>query len=383
MSVKVKQKIILKRAHKKLLELYRVRSEIQDLWQKSKLGEVAKVGRNDVAGVVSRMTGIPLSDLTEEEKIKLINIEQRLAQRVVGQNQAVELVSHAIRRARAGLKDLHRPIGTFLFLGPSGVGKTELAKTLAEVLYGSEEALIRLDMSEYMEKHTVSRLIGAPPGYVGFDEGGQLTEMIRRRPFSIILLDEIEKAHPEVFNVLLQVMEEGELTDGQGHVVSFRNCIIIMTSNAGSEMIYDNTLGFSPENSGIKQMPSYEELKDKVTSSLKEVFRPEFLNRIDEIVVFRALGKEDLAVIARLELGRLQELLSEQKLSLQYGKKVVAWLTEKGYDPQYGARPIKRLIQREIENLLSAEIIKGSFVEGGVVKLNIDKGIIEVLKHHE
>ena len=371
--MRLKQKVRLLPLQNRLLELYRVRTEIVDLWQKTRLEKLPEVGRNDVAGVVSRMRGIPLEDLTEEEKIKLLNIEARIHERIVGQNQAVDLVSKAIRRSRAGLKEPHHPIGTFLFLGPTGVGKSELCKALAEVLYGDEEMLVRLDMIDYIEKHTVSRLIGSPPGYVGYDEGGQLTEIVRRHPFSIILFDEIEKAHPEVFNILLQLMEDGRLTDGQGHLVSFKNCILIMTSNIGSDMIYENTLGFSQKKALIGEMPEYEILKEKVLDALKNVFKPEFMNRIDEIVVFRSLLKEDMIKIAGLELERLGDLMREKGLDLRWSKKVVAWIVEKGYYPQYGARPIKRFIQKEVENRLSEAMIAGGLKEGSVIKLKVLK----------
>ncbi len=375
-----KQKLSVLQIQKRLLDLYRVKGELSELWQRTKLEEVPTVTRQDIATVVSKMTGIPLNDLTEEEKEKLLHIEERIHQRIVGQDHAVAVVSAAIRRSRAGLKERNRPIGSFLFLGPTGVGKSELSKTLAEVLYGSEDMLVRLDMSEFMEKHTVSRLIGAPPGYVGFDEGGQLTEIIRRRPFSVILFDEIEKAHPEVFNILLQIMEDGRLTDGQGRMVDFKNAILVMTSNLGSQIIYQDTLGFNPQGSVTDIWSDFEELKGRVMSSLKNEFRPEFVNRIDEVVVFKSLTREDISKITELELGRLVSYLADEQIKLTYTPKVVAHLVEKGYDPQYGARPIKRLLQQVVENPLSDEIIRGSFKPKDKVLLGTRLGNLTIKK---
>lgn len=355
----------------RVAELERIRKEITELWTKTKMEEVPTVNRSDIAEVVSQMTGIPLSDLSEEEKVKLMKLEERLHQRIVGQEEAVKAVSEAIRRSRVGLKDPKRPIGSFIFLGPTGVGKTELSKALAEILYGNEDLIIRLDMSEYMEKHTVSRLIGAPPGYIGYERGGQLTEIVRRKPFSIILMDEIEKAHPEVFNILLQIMEDGRLTDGHGRTVDFKNTILIMTSNIGSDVIYNKTLGFeepgkNPENS------AYEELKTNLTGSLKKTFRPEFLNRVDDVVVFHALTREDVRKIADLLIVQTEKLLLSQGIKVTLTEAVREWLVKKGYDPQMGARPMRRLIQHEVENRISDQIISGGFSSGDIVEISVE-----------
>jgi len=320
-----------------------------------------EVGEEDVAEVVSKWTGIPLSRLMKGEKEKLVGMEDSLKKRVVGQDEAIKIVSDTIRRARAGIQDIRRPYGSFIFLGPTGVGKTELAKTLAEFLFDSEDSLVRIDMSEYMEKHTVSRLIGAPPGYVGFEEGGQLTEKIRRRPYSVILFDEIEKAHPEVFNIFLQILDDGRLTDGHGRAVDFRNTVIIMTSNIGSQLIQ--------EYSG----KDYEEVKKEILKLLKNAFRPEFLNRIDETIVFHNLSKDDIYKIIDLQVGILQNRLDEQKIILNIDKKVKILISEEGYDPIYGARPLKRAIQNLIQNPLALKILQGEFKEGDTVNININK----------
>ena len=378
-----KQKIStreVQKLQKRLLELYQVKTELLDLWQRTKLEGTPDVTADDIASVVASMTGIPLKDLTEEERSKLSQLEERIHERIVGQDEAVRVVSHALRRSRAGLKDPRRPIGSFLFLGPTGVGKSELSNTLAEVLYGSDDMLVRIDMSEFMEKHTVSRLIGAPPGYVGFDDGGQLTEVIRRRPFSVILFDEIEKAHPEVFNVLLQIMEDGRLTDGRGRVVDFKNCILIMTSNIGSELIYESTVGFSSGEAVRDGLPSFEELRSRVMDALRVSFRPEFLNRIDEMVVFSSLSREDIAAITVRELDKIVGRMADQEMKVTYTKKVVEYLAKKGYDPTYGARPLKRLLQKEIENPLSDGVIAGTFQRGDTVKLGVLKGALTLTK---
>jgi ATP-dependent Clp protease ATP-binding subunit ClpA len=330
------------------------------------------VEKEAVAGIVSRMTGIPLLELTESEKAKLVKLEERIHQRLVNQNEAVKGLAEAIRRSRSGLKDPKRPIGSFIFLGPTGVGKTELTKALAEVLYGSEDLMVRLDMSEYMEKHTVSRLMGAPPGYIGFERGGQLTEIVRRKPFSVILLDEIEKAHPEVMNILLQIMEDGRLTDGHGRTVDFKNTILIMTSNIGSELIFEKSgFGFV---SGDQKAVRYEDLKDEVEEMLKKAFRPEFLNRVDEVVIFKSLSRKEVAQIAGLELEKLSRLMNEQKIGLTVTAKAQKWVAEKGFDSQLGARPLKRLIQTAIENPLSGKIISGELGEGDKVKVDVARG---------
>ena len=303
-----------------------------------------EVDEDDIAAVVGSWTGIPVSRLLEGETEKLIHMEERLHRRVIGQHAAVEAVSNALRRARSGLQDPDRPIGSFVFLGPTGVGKTELARALAEFMFDDERAMIRIDMSEYQERHTVSRLVGAPPGYVGYDEGGQLTEAVRRRPYSVVLLDEIEKAHAEVFDVLLQVLDDGRLTDGQGRTVDFRNTVLIMTSN----------------------IRSAEQLRDH--------FRPEFLNRIDEIVVFDALGKEQLADIAELQLERLRSRLAERKLSLELTDAAKEVLAEAGWDPTYGARPLKRALQRLVENPLAQRLLEGEFAEGDTIRVDAQNG---------
>jgi len=314
-----------------------------------------EVDAEDVAEVVAKWTGIPVSKLLEAEVEKLLHVEDRLRNRVVGQDEALLLVGNAVRRSRAGLGDPQRPVGSFLFMGPTGVGKTELARALAEFLFDDEKAIVRLDMSEYMEKHTVSRLIGAPPGYIGYDEGGQLTEAIRRRPYAVVLLDEIEKAHPDVFNVLLQVLDEGRLTDGKGRTVDFRNTVLIMTSNVASDLIQEMARREGGDDG---------RLKDQLMEALRRTFRPEFLNRIDEIVTFHSLGREQIAQIVDIQLRDLQKRLAERKLSLELTPEARAQLAERGYDAVFGARPLKRTIQRMIENPLAVQVLAGQFVEG-------------------
>jgi ATP-dependent Clp protease ATP-binding subunit ClpB len=311
-----------------------------------------------IAAIVSRWTGIPVDKMLEGEREKLLQMEENLRRRVVGQEEAVIAVSNAIRRARAGLQDPNRPIGSFLFLGPTGVGKTELTKALAEFLFDDESAMVRIDMSEYMEKHTVSRLIGAPPGYVGYDEGGSLTEAVRRRPYQVILFDEVEKAHPDVFNVLLQVLDDGRLTDGQGRTVDFRNTLIVLTSNLGSEAIAN-----LPDDADI------EKARPAVMEAVRHAFRPEFLNRLDEILLFRRLSREDMTGIVEIQLGRLKKLLEDRKIALDLDAKATAWLADAGYDPVYGARPLKRVIQRELQNPLAQRILEGRIADGATVKI--------------
>jgi ATP-dependent Clp protease ATP-binding subunit ClpB len=318
-----------------------------------------EVGSEDVAEVVAEWTGIPVAKLLEGEKEKLLRMEEALHRRVVGQDEAVEAVSNAVRRARAGLQDANRPIGTFIFLGPTGVGKTELGRALAEFLFDTEEAMVRIDMSEYQERHTVSRLIGAPPGYVGYEEGGQLTEAVRRRPYSVVLLDEIEKAHAEVFNTLLQLLDEGRLTDGHGRTVDFTNTIVIMTSNVGSRWIKE--LGI-------------EAARERVMEELDRTFRPEFLNRVDEIILFRSLTKEDLVQIVDIQMRHLRDLLAERHIKLQMDGAVRQHLAEMGYDPVYGARPLKRVIQREVQDPLALALLEGEFREGDTVQVDIHDG---------
>ena len=323
-----------------------------------------QVTEADIAEVVAASTGIPVARLLAGERQKLLELEGHLHQRVIGQGEAVAAVSAAIRRARAGMKDLGRPIGSFLFMGPTGVGKTELARAIAEFLFDSEEAMVRLDMSEYMEKHAVSRLVGAPPGYVGYEEGGQLTERVRRRPYSVILLDEVEKAHPDVFNILLQVLDDGRITDSQGRTVDFRNTIVIMTSNIGSASILNE--------SGDDD--NYEEMRNKVLQALRSHFRPEFLNRIDDLIIFHALTRSELRQIVAIQLRRIESLLSDQKIALEITEAAKAYVVEAGYDPTYGARPLKRAIQREIENPLATKILEGVFGEGSTVLIDAIDG---------
>jgi ATP-dependent Clp protease ATP-binding subunit ClpB len=337
---------------------------IPDLERKLRAAEEAESHRmieeavtaEHIAGVVSRWTGIPVDRMLEGEREKLLHMEDKVKHRVVGQDEAVVAVANAIRRARAGLQDPNRPIGSFLFLGPTGVGKTELARALAEFLFDNESAMIRIDMSEYMEKHSVARLIGAPPGYVGYEEGGSLTEAVRRRPYQVILFDEIEKAHPDVFNVLLQVLDDGRLTDGQGRTVDFRNTLIVLTSNLGGDI-----LAALPENADMRKA------RDQVMAIVRGAFRPEFLNRLDEILVFRRLSRTDMKGVVDIQLARLQKLLADRKLTLEVDDKAKEWLGEVGYDPVYGARPLKRVIQRELQNPLAEMILAGRIVDGETV----------------
>jgi len=339
--------------------------------QQEKIDEV--VNAEDIAQLISNWTGIPVSQMLEGEAEKLLHMEERLHERLVNQEEAIIAISEAIRRSRAGLKDPRRPIGSFMFLGPTGVGKTELARTLAWFLFGDENAMVRLDMSEYQEKHTVSRLIGAPPGYVGFEEGGQLTEAVRRRPYRVILLDEIEKAHPEVFNSLLQVLDDGRLTDGHGRTVDFKNTVIIMTSNAGVELIKrEGSIGFAARKDEAKaRKQDYEIMKEKVMAEVKKTFRPEFLNRLDEIIVFHELTEEQLKSIVDLMVRDLQKRLAERKLGIELTEEAKAWLAKEGYDPLYGARPLRRAIERYVENPLSSKILRGEFVEGDTVTVDL------------
>lgn len=318
-----------------------------------------EVGPEDIAEVVAKWTGIPVKKMMESESQKLLTMEQQLAQRVVGQDHALKIVSDAIRRARAEISDPHRPIGTFIFLGPTGVGKTETVKALAEFLFDDEQAVVRIDMSEYMEKHSVSRLVGAPPGYVGYDEGGQLTEAIRRKPYSVVLLDEIEKAHPDVFNILLQVLDEGRLTDGQGRTVDFKNAVLIMTSNVGSQSILDPKMKKS-------------EKDEAVLEALRSHFRPEFLNRIDEVIVYNPLGEEQIAGIVKVQLQAVEGRLKAKRIGIEFTKDTVEWLAKKGYDPIYGARPLKRVIQSELLNPLSSKLIAGEIKAGENLKVVLD-----------
>ncbi len=332
------------------------------------------VDAEDIAQLISKWTGIPVTQMLEGEAEKLLHIEERIHERLVDQEEAVKAVAEAVRRSRAGLKDPKRPIGSFMFLGPTGVGKTELARTLAWFLFDDENAMVRLDMSEYQERHTVSRLIGAPPGYVGYDEGGQLTEAVRRRPYRVILLDEIEKAHPEVFNSLLQVLDDGRLTDGHGRTVDFKNTVVIMTSNAGVELIKrETTLGFTPQKGGAKaEQQGYESMKEKVMVEVKKTFRPEFINRLDEIIVFHELAGEQLRKIVDLMVKDLAKRLTERKLELEISEAAKSWLAKVGFDPVYGARPLRRAVERYVENPLSTQILRGDFKEGDTVIVDLE-----------
>jgi ATP-dependent Clp protease ATP-binding subunit ClpB len=319
--------------------------------------------------VVSRATGIPVAKMMQGEREKLLKMEERLHQRVVGQDEGVRLVSDAIRRSRAGLSDPNRPYGSFLFLGPTGVGKTELCKALASFLFDSEDHLIRIDMSEFMEKHSVSRLIGAPPGYVGYEEGGYLTEAVRRKPYSVILLDEVEKAHPDVFNVLLQVLDDGRMTDGQGRTVDFKNTVIVMTSNLGSQM--------------IQQMAGddYQVIKLAVMGEVKTYFRPEFINRIDEVVVFHALDEKNIKSIAKIQLGFLEKRLGQLEISLNVADSALSEIAAAGFDPVFGARPLKRAIQAQLENPLAKAILEGRFAAKDTIRVSCENGLMRFDKH--
>ncbi len=337
-------------------------------WQQRQDSHDVSVTDEDIADIVSSWTGVPVKKLAETESERLLNLEAVLHERVIGQNEAVESVSRAIRRARAGLKDPKRPIGSFIFLGPTGVGKTELARALAEAMFGDEDAMIRVDMSEYMERHATARLVGSPPGYVGYEEGGQLTEKVRRKPYSVVLLDEVEKAHPEVFNILLQVLDDGRLTDGKGRTVDFRNTVIIMTSNVGAQTIKKGgSLGFTASKDG-----GYQDMKDRVMEELKHTFRPEFLNRVDDLIVFHELSEGEIEKIVTLLANDLAKRLNEYGLTFELTAEAKAYLAKEGYDPQYGARPLKRAMQRHIEDKLSESLLSGTVSKGDMVKIDID-----------
>jgi ATP-dependent Clp protease ATP-binding subunit ClpC len=339
-------------------------------WRKKRGTGTPEVAIQDIAEVISRSTGVPVTELKQEEKDRLLQLEESLHERVVGQDEAVDAVSEAVRRSRVGLKDPNRPIASFIFLGPTGVGKTELAKALAEFIFGDEESIVRLDMSEYMERHAVAKLIGSPPGYVGFEEGGQLTETIRRQPYSVILLDEIEKAHPDVFNILLQILEDGRLTDAKGRTVDFKNTILIATSNIGSDKILDFI------NKKVKKVGEWAKLKSDLVDDLKSEFRPEFINRLDDIIVFHALNKKQLKKIARLLLDRVGQLVTAQDMDIEFGDDVVRKIADIGYEPEFGARPMRRAIQKEIENKLSELMLKDEFSEGDKIKAKVEDGEI-------
>ena len=346
-------------------------------WEQKNQIKETKVTEEDIAGIVSNWTGVPVVKLTEAEADKLKNLEAELHKRVIGQDEAIVAVAKAIRRGRVGLKDPKRPIGSFIFLGPTGVGKTETCKALAECLFGNENAMIRVDMSEYMEKHTVAKLIGAPPGYVGYEEGGQLTEKVRRKPYSVILFDEIEKAHPDVFNILLQILEDGRLTDSQGRTVDFKNTVIIMTSNIGARSIVENkTIGFNGEESKKK---NYDQIKENVMSELKKEFRPEFLNRIDEIIVFKPLDEKEIEKIVDLMLTASTKRLEDRDIEVSVTDELKKYIAKKGFDVTYGARPLRRAIQNLVEVKVAEEILDGKIKDGDKVKLTYQDGEVKIV----
>jgi len=350
-----------------------LKDETQKLAEAQQTKKMLKeeVDAEDIAEVVAKWTGIPVSKMLESERSKLLKLEDELHQRVIGQDEAVSAVSNAIRRSRSGLQDANKPIGSFIFLGTTGVGKTELARALAEILFDDEHAMIRIDMSEYMEKFSVSRLIGAPPGYVGYEEGGQLTEAVRRRPYSVVLLDEIEKAHSDVFNVLLQVLDDGRLTDNQGRTVNFKNTIIIMTSNLGSHLIQDRLDAFDEDN--VETFMG--ELRQQMHDLLRKTIRPEFLNRIDEIVLFKPLSRLEIRKIVDIQLKRVQKMLKDKEITLDVSDEAKDWLAQLGYDVNYGARPLKRVIQKYLINPLSQELLANNFVEGDTIKVNVGEKV--------
>ena len=363
------------------------RRDLEESWREGEDGEdKASIGESEIAEIVSMWTGIPVRKMTEEESERLLKMEDSLHGRVVGQEQAIKAVSRSIRRTSAGIQDPNRPSGSFVFLGPTGVGKTELARTLAEYMFGDQESMIRLDMSEYMERHTVSRLVGSPPGYVGYDEGGQLTEQVRRRPYSVVLFDEIEKAHPDVFNILLQILEDGQLTDAQGRQVNFKNVVLIMTSNVGAQTINKTkSLGFGNDEEGL----SYKEMKARVQGELRKIFRPELLNRIDETIVFHKLEREDMRHIIEIQVKRLRQQMAERDVTVEFTKAALDKLSDAGYDPAYGARPLRRVLQRMIEDPMSEMILRGDIPEGSKVTIEAnetsaedvgeDESIIDIL----
>ena len=363
------------------------RRDLEENWREGEDGEDrASIGEEEIAEIVSMWTGIPVRKMTEEESERLLKMEDSLHGRVVGQDQAIKAVSRSIRRTSAGIQDPNRPSGSFVFLGPTGVGKTELARTLAEYLFGDQESMIRLDMSEYMERHTVSRLVGSPPGYVGYDEGGQLTEQVRRKPYSVVLFDEIEKAHPDVFNILLQILEDGQLTDAQGRHVNFKNVILIMTSNVGAQTINKTkSLGFGSDEEGL----SYKDMKARVQGELRKIFRPELLNRIDETIVFHKLEREDMRHIIEVQVKRLRQQMAEREVSVEFTKEALDKLSDAGYDPAYGARPLRRVLQRMIEDPMSEMILRGDIPEGSKVTIEAndisaedvaeDESIVDIL----
>ena len=354
-------------------ELEHKLEQLRQGWQQVSVQPI--VTEEDIAEVVGMWTGIPIQRLVGKETVRLLEMEDYLHKRVVGQDEPVKAIAKAVRRARTGLKDPKRPIGSFMFLGPTGVGKTLLAKSLAEFLFGSEEALIKLDMSEFMERHNVSRLVGAPPGYVGYEEGGQLSEAVRRRPYCVVLLDEIEKAHPEVFNMLLQIMEDGNLSDAKGRRIDFRNALIIMTSNVGANLIkHGAALGFAVARDEMQQQENeYQVMRDRVTDALKRTFRPEFLNRLDGVMVFRNLSKEQITDIVDLELNRVRAQLSEHNITLETSPEVKSLIADAGYDAEYGARPLRRVIQDKLEDRLSEGMLSGRIKSGDTIRVELDR----------
>jgi ATP-dependent Clp protease ATP-binding subunit ClpC len=355
---------------------------LQTAWDRSSSPVVTA---EDIAEVVSMWTGVPVMQIAQEESARLLRMEDELREAIVGQEEAIEAISKAVRRARAGLKDPRRPIGSFIFLGPTGVGKTELTKALARFLFGSEDALIQLDMSEFMERHSVSRLVGAPPGYVGYEESGQLTEALRRRPYSIVVFDEIEKAHPEAHNMLLQIMEEGHLSDARGRMVDFRNALVVMTSNVGADMIKRQTsIGFDVKrDQELEEKLAYQEMRKKLLDSLKRVFRPEFINRVDAVIVFRALGIESIKEIVKLELDKVSQRLEEHAIVINITPAALEMLAEMGYDPEMGARPLRRVIQQHIEDNLSDSLLAGEFEDGDTVIVDVIDDEISLYKSQE
>jgi ATP-dependent Clp protease ATP-binding subunit ClpC len=352
--------------------------KVKEEWDKQRDTSEPSITEDDIADVVSSMTGIPLSRIEEKESIRLMNMEEELSEKVVGQGEAIKVLTKAIRRSRSGLKDMRRPIGTFLFLGPTGVGKTELAKVLSEFMFGDRDSLIRLDMSEYMEKFNVSRLTGAPPGYVGYEEGGQLTEKVRRKPYSVILFDEIEKANPDIYHLLLQIMDDGRLTDSYGRVVDFKNTVIILTSNISSRMLEKGTsLGFHKDDNDL----NYDKMQKELKQDLKKTFNPEFLNRLSETVVFRPLELNNIVEILDVQLQALNEQLIQQGLTLDVTSGAKQWIAEKGFDANFGARPLKRAIQKYLEDVLSDEMLKGRFKNGGLIEVSLqDDSLVFVEK---
>ena len=357
----------------KLMELEKKLQSIQGKERSENQLLKEEIDGDDIAEIVSKWTGVPVNRLMESEMQKLLRMEDVLHKRLIGQEEAVNTVSDAIRRARSGLKDPKRPIGTFIFLGPTGVGKTELAKTLAEFLFNDEDAIIRIDMSEYMEKHNVARLVGAPPGYVGYEEGGQLTEAVRRKPYSVVLFDEIEKAHPDVFNLMLQIFDDGRLTDSKGRTVDFKNTVIIMTSNIGSEIILEDSIN----NAG---KANFDETKEKVMAVMRERFKPEFLNRVDETIFFKALSLQQLSAIVDIQMNHLRDLLAQQNISFEITDEAKELLARRGFNPIYGARPLKRVIRQMVENPLSKLLLAQKFIDGDTIKIGVKDDEIEFSK---